>query len=965
MKYLCRKGIGILKTALGYKVKRKPSIPLLSFLPSIKPTMTLLKLILTVTLLCSFLDGSSQNHPEIYINAAQKSDFQNRVKTSKRVAEFVAQRQKKLLPFVERHQKDPEWIVSRLQMYWNTKYERVYVNGMDFSHGEGKAPVPTVKFSGSRDWATDYLKPALEDIKPYLDDERGMYLQNAKKEGQPWEWVHPSKTGHIIEGINREILELAEEASFLYWLTDNEQYARFAADIVMKYTQGMYHRAAPITVGDHRNALLMGLQTFEVIHEGIIEPLTVAYDFLYPYLTKTNKDVKMVQAVFRKWADQEIKYGVPDNNWNMMQARFVTYLAIALEDDAVYEDKKGQQYYIDEVLNQNSVRQKSLKDVLKNYDSQTAIWPEVAGYSMMVSDDLLEIYCLMDRTLNNHLLADSPVLENAILANFHYLFPNDFTVGYGDAKHARLRFNSFELLAAQYHKYNELAKETAITQQLKRYIKNGIYNRAETKSLFELFFYLDDLLDTPPASSISDMVTPTFYSPNVSWIVQRNGHTLADGMMISKNASLGNHSHTNGINLELYAKGMVVAPDAAAGVSYWTKDHIEYYSRFPAHNTVVVDGKSDYRNMRGTQAFEVNKIYPTPNNRSSQSSHYTFSDVSFLEPSTDATQRRLTGSVRTSPTSGYFVDIFRSSKKTGNDKKHEYIFHGQGEQVLLKDTHHKMIATQPTDELSSADGDLVGYDYFSDKKQAAHTGDFVAQFEMPSITGKEIQVNVWMKGFEARSLFTTKAPYSRALHKDATPEALYHKPLPTLVVQQKGEAKHRPFVAIIDVFNKDESVRVEEVSYFTPTQKNPDFVGVAVQTGSKHIDYIYNDAEGKNTHLFNDGSFRGTYGIVSFENKTLQSLFLSQGTVLEKGGWKITSEEGSTTTVLVTANDTDLFIDADQGFKLTMPVSESNFTALEGPQQQQFKGSLIKKGEMTFMAFSLPAMKHSRLNKKK
>lgn len=141
-------------------------------------------------------------------------------------------------------------------------------------------------------------------------------------------------------------------------------------------------------------------------------------------------------------------------------------------------------------------------------------------------------------------------------------------------------------------------------------------------------------------------------------------------------------------------------------------------------------------------------------------------------------------------------------------------------------------------------------------------------------------------------------------------------------------------------------------------------MGVAVQTGSKHIDYIYNDAEGKNTHLFNDGSFRGTYGIVSFENKTLQSLFLSQGTVLEKGGWKIAAKQDMAT-VLVTANDTDLLIDADQAFQLTVPVSESTFTALEGPQQQQFKGSLIKKGEMTFMAFSLPAMKHSRLNKKK
>ncbi|WP_020526224.1 hypothetical protein [Flexithrix dorotheae] len=46
--------------------------------------------------------------------------------------------------------------------------------------------------------------------------------------------------------------------------------------------------------------------------------------------------------------------------------------------------------------------------------------------------------------------------------------------------------------------------------------------------------------------------------------------------MVSKNASLGNHFHVNGINIELYAKGMVITPDGAAGVNYWTEDHRDY-----------------------------------------------------------------------------------------------------------------------------------------------------------------------------------------------------------------------------------------------------------------------------------------------------------------------------------------------------------------------------------------------------
>jgi hypothetical protein len=323
-----------------------------------------------------------------------------------------------------------------------------------------------------------------------MDDERGLYLQNGTKEGKPWEWVPASETGNIIEGINREILNLAEDAAFLYWLTNENKYAVFASDIFMKYVEGMYYREPPQTFENHGNANLMGLQTFEVIHEGVIEPVTICYDFLFSYLKEKGSNLKMIQDVFRKWADQEIKFGVPDNNWNLMQARFITYLATALEDDRYYEDGKGQQYYFDQVLNQNSVRQKALKDVVKNYDQETGVWPEVAGYNMLVSNDILEIYCLMDKTLNNNLLAQYPIVEKANLAIFQYLFPNGFTVAYGDAKHSRIRFNSLELLIAQYRKYNIPKNETQITRQLKRFIEDGAYNRSKISSLFQLFFYV-------------------------------------------------------------------------------------------------------------------------------------------------------------------------------------------------------------------------------------------------------------------------------------------------------------------------------------------------------------------------------------------------------------------------------------------------------------------------------------------
>ena len=905
----------------------------------------------------------AQDHPRIYITDAQKRDFLDRIDQSERVGEFIDELKAHLVPFVERHETDPEWIVSRLQMYWKTKYKEVFVNGMDFSHGEGTAPVPTVRFSGSRDWATDYLRPELKDIKPYMDDERGLYLQNGKKEGQPWEWVQPSETGHIIEGINREILSLAEDAAFLYWINGDEKYAVFAFDIFMKYIEGMYHREPPKTVGDHKNALLMGLQTFEVIHEGIIEPVTVCYDFLYSFLKDNGADLKMIQDVFQKWADQEIKYGVPGNNWNLMQARFITYLAIALENDEFYADEKGQQYYIDQVLNQNSAKQKALKDVVKNYDPVTSIWPEVAGYSTMVTDDILEIYSLMDKTLNNNLLEKYPTIENATIASFNYLFPNGFTTAYGDAKHRRPRFNSLELLISNYRKYGKSEKEKLITGQLLRFIQDGAYSRKKISSLFRLFYYVEELKDIPPASSFSSLVNPTFYSPNVSWVVQRNGHSLENGMMVSKNASLGNHSHTNGVNIELFAKGMVIAPDCAAGVSYWTTDHRDYYSRFAAHNTVVVDGISDYRNMRGTQAFEVITIYPATDTPNPLYSDFTLSDVTFTEPSTDATQQRFTGTVRTSETSGYFIDIFRSSRNDGNDKKHEYLFHGQGEPVVLKNFTGNDIPTIESDELSSEKGDLAGYDYFENKRTAKTDDNFIAQFKMQSIFGDMLHLNLWMKGNEGREIFSVEAPYSRAISEESSPEELYHKPLPTLVVRQNGEARTKPFVAIIDAFNESEGNSVIKVNYFSPKNENSGFIGIKVHSVNDRYDLIFNDNSHDSENTFDHGEFKGGFGVISKVDTVFSSMLLNNGTLFEHGNMRI-EIPGKQGDVLIKKIQEGFEIDSPQPFILTIPVDEKDNGVLETVSQDDkrlFKGQIIQKDKIRLATFELPAINRVKL----
>ena len=181
-----------------------------------------------------------QGYPRIHITQEDKKDLDRTIKNERWAKDVLNGIHGRIDKHVERHVDDPEWMVSRLMMYWKTKASNVYINGAVYSHSDGEAPVPTVRFTGSRDYTTNYAMPDLEDILPYMDDERGLYLRNKTKEGSPLEWTAQSKTGGLIHRHNQRVLGLARDAAFLYWLEADERYAKFAFNIFDTYMMGMY-----------------------------------------------------------------------------------------------------------------------------------------------------------------------------------------------------------------------------------------------------------------------------------------------------------------------------------------------------------------------------------------------------------------------------------------------------------------------------------------------------------------------------------------------------------------------------------------------------------------------------------------------------------------------------------------------------------------------------------------------------
>ena len=170
--------------------------------------------------------------------------------------------------------KQPDWLYSRLQMFWKTNASDVFVNGETFSHpGGAKAAGPTVKYNGSRSTASQYNRPKLEDIIPYDDDEQGSVTYISRATGK-MEKTSPAKTGCNLAGVNRQIITIARDAARIYAATGDMRYGQMAAKVFDVYMKGIAYRNVPIDLNHGHQQTLVGMTTFEVIHEDVINELT-------------------------------------------------------------------------------------------------------------------------------------------------------------------------------------------------------------------------------------------------------------------------------------------------------------------------------------------------------------------------------------------------------------------------------------------------------------------------------------------------------------------------------------------------------------------------------------------------------------------------------------------------------------------------------------------------------------------
>ena len=726
--------------------------------------------------------------------------------------------------------KQPDWLYSRLQMFWKTQASDVFVNGEAFAHPGGeRAAEPTVKYNGTRGFESQYNRPKLEDLVPYDDDEQGNVTYINKVTGK-MEKTSPAKTGCNIAGVNRYIVGIARDAARIYAATGDMRYGQMAAKVFDVYMKGIAYRNVSIDLNHGHQQTLVGMTTFEVIHEDVINELTQ----MYPLIKNLVKDDQaVIEAGFKKWAENIIANGVPHNNWNLFQADFIVKIALVLQDNQAYADGKGKQYYLDYIVNQNSIRQWSMNKLIDfGFDAKSKTWYESPGYSTTVLSSICDFANMLDEKAGIDLFKQRPILKEAVKTSAEYLFPNRMIAGFGDTHPGYLNTGGIDqvLKYATRHKNKNLISEMNL-------LKNAVAPQA-------------------PISEIEAYTSTLFYAPNVSWIAMRSGMDKQHDLMASVNASLGNHQHANGISLELYGKGYVLGPDAGIGRTLYSGlDYLEYYSQMPAHNTVVVDGVSSYPVMMSQHAFKVVASYPEVSKEQPASKKFsekklsiqkdselkdkiTYATVSFIEPETQAQQQRTTAIVKTSAKGGYYIDVFRSKKKEGGDKTHDYFYHNLGQEMKVMDaTSGQPLDLKPTEELAFAGGHLYAYSYIYDKKSAEMQNSVKTQFVTKILDDKvveamdgqrEITMTMWMKKDENRTIFQALSPVN--LEYERMPNQPYkvdEQPVLTFVARQKGEAWNHPFVCVYEPSSDAEPGDIESVDYFTPSE--PSAVGIIVK----------------------------------------------------------------------------------------------------------------------------------------
>ncbi len=840
------------------------------------PTWLLLLVLLHFNGIAATAQGT---HPHILANPSDKAIILEKIKQQPWANTIFEEMRQHIQPYADRHQTNPEWILSRYLMNRvpGKRYTQFFSDeeGTQLVRYAGDAPHPTVRVSPhkrppiTRD-GFSYKMPAIEELVPY-DTSTQMLLQS-NKPGAAKEWVNPQS---FVDKINGNINQLALDAAILYWLTGNTRYATFAADILSQWARGAFYQQ-PIE-GPCRTGFL----SIQTLGDGNHEPMALAYDFLYDYLRQQQYTTSWYETVFEKIAHTMTFRGYWNNNWFAAQTPALVFAALSLEDN----NKRA--YYLDYYLNRDTINGScghlGLPSVVKKWLTPDGHWKEPGGYHNYPVSSLLVSAMAMEK--NGYAVFEKhPALFEASYVLLKYSFPNFIAPSMGDTGPASQSPECLEIGIAMAKKYN-LPVVSQLTAAMEVLISNKWYQRTGGGWL-GLLTYLPEL----PAQTGAMYAWPRSGELDFAkCYLQRNGTNNETGLMYLIQGATYNHNHANGMAMELYGAGTVMGPDPGKGLTYEAPMHVQYYAQWSAHNTVVAGGQSAsvpyFKGGGGTKKMgeiKLSAMEPLAG-KEAVSALCSFTDTRYTDISTNTQQHRTMAIIRTSPVSGYYVDIFRS----GNTYSNDYLYHNIGSGLqLLNSSRQSLAVAAATLPLHSKPADPPGLRIIRDLQSTGKTdAPAIGLFTIPVSGEANRFMQVLFAGAPSRTFYAGKAPAT------GTADKPYRElPTPTLICRQEGEAWRRPFIAIYEPFSGESNYTVEQIS-LEDIRKPGEFSAVQVISKQQSRQVILQSLNSQQLYTKGAWKFRGQFGVISLKGDQPEYLYLGDGNEIAWGSYSLSCRQ--------------------------------------------------------------------------
>ena len=724
------------------------------------------------------------------------------------------------------------------------------------------------------------------------------------------------KTDHIENGVHKNLdnatekewapaallityLQTALDCGMMYYVTQDDKYAYMASSILYSFIKSV--QKSNVSTWHGRGGWLFPYDGFREVRV-IGYKLPLIYDFIAPYIKKEglqfdiikHKDVMFsvneAQLVFKTYADITVHYGHTGSNHSVLEAPSLVYNALAL--DNVVERNNYLSYF----LEKSTEHQDALNVMAANYKTKGSIWPETSQYLNHSTAIITKLMLVINKYKPELQLGKKyPNVLFALPRLDYFVYPNQEIIRWGDGhRKGKAPYHAFED-AYELAKMDQLLE---VKERLGPLINNALLTNKYQRHTMEAVFWYNDIKEA--AKPIELNRTDRVYHAGI--VLQRNlssTNKAKDGLMCFVGGAAMVHGHAEGMNIELYGEGQVLGVDNGRG--RYAKDIHENYSRiFAAHNTVIVNGNSQGEGGWSNLAINTVKLIAMEPevNKKAVSPYYSFSQTGFKDTGgnkAEAKQERTLALVRTSPTTGYYVDVFRSKSKLPN-QYHDYLYHNIADDISI---NNKNMAFKLTPDRYKENANLKwerrsfrnpGWHFFKDVKTSKlYNKNVKLTFNTKRLDQGAVFMQLHIPGLTKRAYTLVDAP-----HTFEAPKPYRNVDTPTLLIRNKGAAWQNPFVVVYEPYNDSEKPTVKNVTHLS---QDGIYKGLKIESTlskqHKLVQYVITQTQGA---VYNNNKlgiyFKGTYAVITLnkKDKTLKNIYVGKGEELRYKSLKIITD---------------------------------------------------------------------------